>query len=70
MSQERTPEQSDIERLREALAFYADPETYVGVAFIADPPCGEIITDESDTGEPWGWRLGKRARAALESKKI
>lgn len=58
--------QSYIERLEEALAFYADPETWVAVAFLADPPCGEIVTDESDTGDPWGWRLGKRAREALK----
>jgi hypothetical protein len=47
--------------LREALEFYADPETYFAVGFFPDPPCGEFMDDFD------GQRPGKRARAALAS---
>ena len=63
---------AERDRLREALEFYADPETYFGVAFMADRPCGDFVEDfEELTGElghPDGgsWeKPGKRARAAL-----
>ena len=59
---------AEIERLREALAFYADPETYFGIGIIGDAPCGEFVDDFSDDhGHPHmpGHRPGKRARAAL-----
>lgn len=55
----------EIVRLRDALEFYADPESYFAVMILGDSPCGEIIEDVSDTGEPLGWRHGKRARIAL-----
>ena len=51
--------------LREALDFYADPQTYLAIGFLPDPPCGEFMEDWSDTGPEWGWRPGKRARKAL-----
>lgn len=59
------------ETLREALAFYADPETYFAIAFMADPPCGEFADDfeelDGALGHPDGgaWtKPGKRAREA------
>ena len=48
-----------------ALRFYADPESYVAVLIVGDPPCGEFVEDQSDTGKPYGWRHGMRAREAL-----
>ena len=39
---------AEIKRLREALEFYADPNTYMAVAFIADPPAGPFVDDFSD----------------------
>lgn len=48
----------------EALEFYADPETYVAIGFLADRPAGAFMDDFDDTGE-LGLRPGKRARAAL-----
>ena len=56
----------DNKKLREALEFYADPETYFGVAFLCDPPCGDFTTDESETGTELGVKPGKRAREALK----
>ena len=59
---------TEVERLREALEFYADPDTWFAVALFPDPPCGEIV---NDIGTTEGWeempyeRPGKRARAAL-----
>jgi len=52
------------EKLTKALKFYGDPQTYFAIAFIADPPCGDFATDESETDES-GIRPGKRARQAL-----
>jgi hypothetical protein len=67
---------NERDRMREALEFYADPETYFGVAFMADRPCGDFVEDfEELTGElghPDGgaWeKPGKRARAALDGGK-
>lgn len=58
-------QQAEIKELREALFFYADPETYIATALLPDSPCGDIVNDYSDTKEPFGVRLGKRARLAL-----
>lgn len=58
--------------LREALAFYADPLTYAGIAFFADPPCGDFMDDVSEVPWPDGGtnvKPGARARAALEASK-
>ena len=62
----------EIEKLKEALAFYADPETYFAIAIIPDPPCGEFMDDFDDEYEseayppPYNRPLpGKRARAVL-----
>ena len=60
---------ADNERLREALEFYADPETYFAVAFMADRPCGEFADDRSEvTREIDGQCVyvpGQRARTTL-----
>ena len=64
---------AEIERLRGALEFYADPETYFGIAVIGDPPCGAFVEDFSDDhGHPYldGPRYGKTARAALAGKEL
>ena len=57
------------ERLREALEFYADPDTYFAVLVVGDAPCGEFADDFSEHGDadfPAGdLRPGKRAREAL-----
>ncbi len=58
------------DELREALKFYADPDTYVAIAFLGDPPCGEFADDFSDVADGSGYvteRPGKRARAALQN---
>lgn len=59
----------EIERLRTALAFYADPNTYFAIGFLPDPPCGAFIDDWSEHGgtdfEPGDERPGKRAREVL-----
>ena len=62
---------AEIERLREALDFYADPETYFGLMVLGDPPCGAFADDFSDDhGHPYldGPRYGKTARAALNTE--
>lgn len=54
--------------MREALEFYADPDTYCAIGFFPDPPCGEFIDDFSDDHGNENYRRpmpGKRARAAL-----
>jgi len=56
------------DRLREALAFYADPGTYHAVAFLFDRPCGGFEEDFSrDHGDDFYERSmpGKTAREAL-----
>lgn len=53
------------ERYREALEFYADPETYFAIGFFPDPPCGEFMDDFEDVGPQLGSKPGKRARRAL-----
>jgi hypothetical protein len=55
---------SELEKLRKALEFYANPETYFAIGFFPDPPNGEFMDDFSDTGE-LGMKPGKRARVAL-----
>lgn len=53
-------------KLREALEFYADPETYIAIGFFPDPPCGEFMEDFGETGtRHYGPRPGERARKAL-----
>src|SRR3989304_3873400 len=60
--------QAEIERLREALEFYADPENYHAIAFLGDAPCGDFAADfDEDHGHPDYDRgmPGRRARSAL-----
>lgn len=61
-------------RLRDALAFYADPDTYFAVGFFPDPPCGAIMDDWSTHGTP-GYaaddeRPGWVARTALADPEV
>ena len=56
-----------VAELEAALQFYADPETYVAIAFWPDPPCGAFMEDFSHVDDDWGDRPGKRARAALSA---
>ncbi len=51
------------DKLRKALEFYADPETYFAIGFFPDPPNGEFMDDFSET--ELGYKPGKRARIAL-----
>ena len=63
---ERDRLKAENERLREALEYYADPCTYIAIAFFGDRPCGDFVSDFSETDE-LGWKPGKTARAALEA---
>ncbi len=51
-------------KLLEALAFYADPNTYFAIGFLPDPPNGEFMGDFSVT--ELGQKPGKLAREVLE----
>lgn len=53
--------------MREALRFYANPETYYAIGIFPDPPCGEFIDDFSGVEDHRGVtpRPGMRARQAL-----
>lgn len=57
------------EKLIEALAFYADAETYHAIGIFPDRPCGEFINDfsvhEQEIYPEGDQRPGKRAREAL-----
>lgn len=57
-----------MERLEEALEFYANPETYFAIGFFPDSPTGDFMDDFDDTGE-LGFKPGKRARSALSEGK-
>lgn len=56
----------EIERLREALEFYANPLTYFAIGFICDSDPGEFINDFDNPDPRLGEKPGKLARAALE----
>lgn len=57
---------AEYNALREALEFYANPETYIAIGFFPDPPCGEFMDDFGETGTAeYGPRPGERARKAL-----
>lgn len=51
----------------DALAMYANPESYHAVAFLFDAPCGDFADDFSRVQHPCYNRVmpGKEARAAL-----
>lgn len=62
---------ADLARAEEALAFYADPETYFAIGFFPDRPCGEFIEDFDENyvhDDMDGFRPGKRARAYFAAK--
>lgn len=65
-TKERDEAHAEIRRLRRALAYYANPETYFAIAMIEDPPCGDFLDDVSETH--LGDKPGKRAREALEAE--
>lgn len=52
-----------IEKLLDALCFYADPDTYFAIMIMTDPPCGEFSEDFEEIDE--GYRPGKLARKVL-----
>ncbi len=58
---------ADAQKMREALEFYADPDTYVAIMFVPDRPCGDFINDIGEVETDWGLehRPGAKARAAL-----
>lgn len=60
---------NDIRKIIDALKFYANPESYHGVAIIADPPCGDFGGDFSlDHNHPdYEWPMaGALARKVLK----
>lgn len=62
--------ETERDALREALAFYADPDTYCAVAVFADPPCGGFAYDVSDVDHPeYENAYGAKARTALQETK-
>jgi hypothetical protein len=61
--------ETETARIRDALEFYANPETYHAIMVMGDSPCGDFVRDLSDDhGHPDydGPRFGKAARAALK----
>lgn len=58
---------STLSRLTEALEFYANADSYVGIGIFCDKPCGEFAEDfsEVDTEHGKEIRPGSRARNAL-----
>jgi hypothetical protein len=60
--------EKDVLALGEALAFYADPDTYFAVAFAFDLPCGGFVADFSEDEKTVEYNRpmpGKSAREAL-----
>jgi hypothetical protein len=60
--------EADNAKLRAALEFYADPQTYHAIMFVPDRPCGEFIEDfDEEHGDGFYKRPmpGKQARRAL-----
>ena len=43
--------EEEVKKLSEALYFYADPDSYFGIAFFPDPPCGSFMDDFSGDHE-------------------
>lgn len=63
--------EADNERLRAALEFYADPQSYHAIAFLVDRPAGGFADDFDDEhGDEFYERPmpGKTARRALGEK--
>ena len=53
-----------IKSLVNALAFYADEDSYFAIGFLPDRPCGDFIKDFSDSFGTM--RPGKKAKAVLD----
>lgn len=63
--------EAKVRELETALRFYADPDSYVAIAFFGDRPCGDFIEDFDEVTDDFGFtveRPGKRARASLSPK--
>ena len=58
--------EKEVRRLRKALQFYADPETYFAFVFFPDRPCGPFVEDFSETD--LGYKPGKKARKILAAE--
>lgn len=61
--------EAERDRLREALSFYASPDTYAAIAVFPDPPCGDFMEDfsEDEFTEGYGRPMpGATARRALK----
>lgn len=64
---------NEIERLREVVHFYADPQSYHAIAFFVDRPAGSFADDfsEDDETRAHGYNRpmpGKLAREALPAE--
>ncbi len=59
----RIAAEARVAALAGALEFYADPNTYTAIGFLADPPCGDFVDDFEVIGD--AGRPGKRARTVL-----
>lgn len=59
-----TASEARCEKLLGAVQFYAAPETYFAVGFIADKPCGDFMDDFDET--VFGVKPGKLARNTLK----
>jgi hypothetical protein len=58
----------EAEKLREALEFYADPDSYAAIAFLFDPPCGGFAEDFDAPHDNYERPMpGSTARAALST---
>jgi len=60
--------QAKLTRAEKVIEFYAEPDTYFGIGFLPDRPCGEFIDDVSET-IPLGYKPGKKAREYLKDNK-
>ena len=56
--------EAEVVKLKEALEFYATPETYFAIGFFPDRPCGAFMDDFSET-DYLGIKPGKLAREVL-----
>ena len=71
-AEEKWKAEAERDRLREALSFYADPDTYFAIGFFPDRPCGELMDDFGTAVDEHGFERtvpGKRARALLNETK-
>ncbi|SRR6266851_2871119 len=69
MARELLEARQHIAKYREALRFYAVPETYIAIGIFPDPPCGEFINDYGEAYRAADGNTvvvpGEKARAAL-----